>query len=246
MMNTPGGWKTRFSRPWCMSVGAQADDRKRHTGGKMLEVIKAGGWVMVPIVLCSLIAAAIIFERLWFLQRRKVMPEHLVAQVWHMLTHNELDDERIRQVRDSSPLGRLLAAGLVHRRSDRQVMKEHIEDVGRHVAHELERYLNTLGTVAAISPLLGLLGTVTGLVEVFTVITHQGIGNPASMAGGISEALITTVGGLIVAIPSLIGYRFLRGKVRGLVIEMEQEAIKLVEALHHQRRAQHGKTQHVA
>lgn len=201
----------------------------------MLELVKAGGWLMVPIILCSIIAAGIIVERLWTLRRTKVIPAHLVAQVWHWLRNNELNEEHIKAIRDSSPLGRVLAAGLLQRQAPRDVMKEHVEDTGRHVAHELERYLNTLGTIAAISPLLGLLGTVVGMIQVFTVIVEVGVGNPASLAGGISQALITTAAGLIVAIPSLFAYRYLRGRVRAHVVLMEQEAIKLVEALHSRR-----------
>jgi biopolymer transport protein ExbB len=203
----------------------------------MLEIIKAGGWVMGPIVLCSVLALGIIVERLWTLRASRVVPDHLVAQVWHLLKHGGLDEERIRAVRESSPLGRVLAAGLVHRGSEREVMKEHIEDIGRHVAHELERHLNALGTIAAVSPLLGLLGTVSGLIEVFNVITRQGVGDPSAMAGGISEALITTVAGLTVAIPALVAYRYLRGCVAEHVVRMEQEAIKLVEALASRREA---------
>lgn len=198
----------------------------------MLELIKAGGWLMLPIILCSVIALGIIVERLWSLKRNRVLPEHLVAQVWHWLKRRELSGERIEAIRKSSPLGRVLAAGLVKQNTDREIMKESVEDTGRHVAHELERYLNTLGTIAAISPLLGLLGTVVGMVRVFAQITAHGVGNPSVLAGGISEALITTAAGLTVAIPALIGYRYLKGRVDELVVRMEQEAIKLVDALH--------------
>ena len=201
----------------------------------MLEIVQAGGWLMAPIILCSVIAAGIIIERLWSLQSRKVVPEHLVARVWHMLREGQLGEEEIRNLYDSSPLGRLLAVGLMNRDKSRELLKEMVEDTGRHVAHELERYLNTLGTIAAISPLLGLLGTVVGMISVFAAITTQGVGNPAALAGGISEALITTAGGLVVAIPALIGYRYLKGKVTEHVVRMEQEAIKLVEALHGRR-----------
>jgi biopolymer transport protein ExbB len=200
----------------------------------MFELVKEGGWLMLPIILCSVIAAGIILERLWSLQRRRVIPAHLVAKVWSQLQSGALDDEFINRVRLSSPLGRLLAAGLVNRAAERAVMKESIEDTGRHVVHDLDRYLNSLGTIAAISPLLGLLGTVVGLMKVFAAITTQGVGNPAALAGGISEALITTVAGLAVAIPAIIGYRYLRGKVDGLVVEMEQEVIKLIDAVHRQ------------
>lgn len=201
----------------------------------MLEIVRSGGWMMLPIILASIIAAAIIIERLWSLQARKVVPEHLVAKVWHLLKTGELGEEEVRNLHASSPLGRLLATGLMYRDRSRELVKEMVEDTGRHVAHELERYLNTLGTIAAISPLMGLLGTVIGMIEVFSVITVQGVGNPGALASGISQALVTTAAGLIVAIPALIGYRYLRGRVNEHVVRMEQEAIKLVEALHSAR-----------
>jgi biopolymer transport protein ExbB len=201
----------------------------------MLEIFRAGGWVMWPILFCSVVALGIVLERAWTLREPRVIPSHLVAQVWQLLKANDLGIDKIESVRASSPLGRVLAAGLALRDAPREIMKERIEDIGRHVAHELERYLNTLGTIAAIAPLLGLLGTVTGLIQVFTVITEEGLGNPASMAGGISEALITTVAGLCVAIPALVAYRFFRGRIAELVVRMEEEAIRLIDALHQRR-----------
>ena len=192
----------------------------------MLEFVKAGGWMMLPILLCSVIATAIVVERFWSLQRRRITPDNLVAQVWQWSRAGVLDDRRVQGLRAGSPLGRVLAAGLVNRFHDRAVMKEGIEEVGRHVAHELGRYLNTLGTVAAITPLLGLLGTVFGMITVFTVITVQGIGGDAAvLAGGISEALITTAAGLSVAIPTLMFYRYFSGRVEAYVVTMEQEAL---------------------
>lgn len=191
---------------------------------------------MIPILLCSVIAVAIICERLWALQRKKICPQHLVPQVWQGVKNNQMDSAHIAALMKDSPLGRILAAGLIHRHHDRAVMKENIEDVGRHVVLDLERYLNTLGTIAAVSPLLGLLGTVTGIIRSFNVISGtQGMGNPALLAGGISEALVTTAAGMIVAIPSLICYRYFRGRVDELVVSMEQEALKLVEMLHGDR-----------
>ena len=198
----------------------------------MLEMVKAGGWVMLPILLCSVVACAIIAERFWTLRRKRIAPENLVVQIWNLARNGQLGEDRVRALRRSSPLGRILAAGLVNMNHSRELMKESIEDVGRHVVHDLERYLNTLGTIAAITPLLGLLGTVLGMIRVFTVITTEGVGNPGVLAGGIAEALITTAAGLIVAIPSLLFYRYFRGRVDELVVTMEQEAIKLVEALH--------------
>ncbi|MCG6864737.1 MAG: MotA/TolQ/ExbB proton channel family protein [Thiogranum sp.] len=201
----------------------------------MFELVTAGGWLMVPIIACSIIAFAIIAERLWTLRVKRVIPRQLVAQVWDQAKEKKLDVERLQDLRASSPLGRILAAGLMNRNATRDIMKEAIEDTGRHVVHELERYLNTLGTIAAISPLLGLLGTVIGMIQVFSAITTQGVGNPAALAGGISQALITTAAGMSVAIPALMAYRYFRGKVNMLVIRMEQQALRMVEVLHGQR-----------
>jgi biopolymer transport protein ExbB len=201
----------------------------------MFELIKAGGWVMWPIILCSVAALAIIGERFWSLQKKYISPPNLVPQVQQWLSRNELDNARIEMVRTSSPLGRVLAAGLVNRMHDRQILREAIEDTGRHIAPELERYLRALGTIAAISPFLGLLGTVLGMIEMFAGIGTHGIGDPSIVASGIGQALITTASGLAVAIPSLIFYRYFRGHVQGLLIDMEQEAVKLVEILHGER-----------
>ena len=201
----------------------------------MFELVQAGGWLMAPIILCSVVALAIIVERAWSLRQRRVVPAGLVARVWRQASKGPVTEEQILAVRDHSPLGRILAVGLLNRDRDRQIMKEAIEEVGRAVSHELERFLTALGTIAAITPLLGLLGTVIGMISVFTTITNLGVGNPAELAGGISQALITTAAGLSVAIPSLIFYRHFRGKVDALTVEMEQEAIKLVEVLHGDR-----------
>lgn len=203
----------------------------------MLEIVQAGGWLMVPIIACSVIAVGIVLERLWTLQRKRVLPANLTQQVWEWVRHNNLDASHIQTLQQSSPLGEVLAAGLVNRNAPREVLKEAVEDSGRHVVHDLERYLNTLGTIAGISPLLGLLGTVAGMIKSFTAITTQGVGNPTVLAGGISEALVTTAAGLVVAIPSLIAYRYLRGRVDGLVVLIEKEAIRFTEALVNQQRS---------
>ena len=197
----------------------------------MLEIIQAGGWLMLPIIVCSIVAAAIIMERLWTFQQKRVLPQDLTAQAWQWVKADQLDPEHLQILHQSSPLGQVLAAGLANRDTSREIAKESIEDTGRHVVHELERYLNPLGTIAVVSPLLGLLGTVIGMVKVFAAITANGVGNPGTLAGGISEALITTAAGLTVAIPSLIGYRYLRGRVDSLVVHMEKEAMKFLEAL---------------
>ena len=198
----------------------------------MVEIVKSGGWLMVPIILCGIIAMGIILERFWTLQQKRVIPEDLTSKVWGWVKKDALDQKQIQSLHQGSALGQILASGLINRDRERSVMKDSIEDTGRHVVHELERYLETLGTIAAVSPLLGLLGTVIGMVDVFTTITSQGVGNPTALAGGIAQALITTAAGLTVAIPALIGYRYFRNRVDTLVVDMEKEAIKLVEALH--------------
>ena len=197
----------------------------------MLEIVQAGGWVMLPIIACSIIAAAIILERLWTLQHNRVLPKNLIRQVHGWVRGDELDPKHLQRLHQSSPLGQILAVGLLNRHAGRDIIKESVEDSGRHVVHELERYLGTLGTIAAISPLLGLLGTVLGMIKVFAAITANGVGNPGILAGGISEALITTAAGLSVAIPALIGYRYLRGRIDGLVVEMEKETLKFLETV---------------
>ena len=201
----------------------------------MLELVESGGWLMVPIILCSVVALAIVADRFWSLQIKRICPRHLVNQIWLWARNKELDAAHIASLRASSPLGRILAAGLVNLHHDKAVMKESIEEAGRHIVLELERYLNTLGTIASITPLLGLLGTVVGMIQVFTAITTQGVGNPTVLAGGISQALLTTAAGLSVAIPSLMFYRYFRGRVEQLVCIMEQEALKMVEVLHGDR-----------
>jgi biopolymer transport protein ExbB len=197
----------------------------------MLEIVQAGGWLMLPIIVCSIIAAAIILERLWSLQPKRVLPINLALQVRKWVSNDQLDPEHLQRLHQSSPLGQMLATGLANRHAPRDVIKESIEDVGRHAVHELERYLNALGTIAAISPLMGLLGTVIGMIKVFAAITASGVGNPGILAGGISEALITTAAGLSVAIPALIAYRYLRARVDALVVQMEKETIKFLETV---------------
>jgi biopolymer transport protein ExbB len=197
----------------------------------VFEIFKAGGVLMWPILICSVAATAIVLERFWTLQTRRIAPANLVALVWQWAKAGVLDAKRIQTLRSSSPLGRILAAGLVNRAHDREVMKQAIEDVGRHVVHDLGRFLDTLGTIATISPLLGLLGTVFGMIEVFNVITDQGNRDPSVLAHGISVALITTASGLSVAIPTYVLYRYFCGRVDALVVTMEQEALKMVEAL---------------
>ena len=197
----------------------------------MFDLVRAGGFLMLPILACSVLALAIIMERLWMLRRPRVLPRNLVATIRQLATSGQLTPARVKAIRRSSPLGHVLAAGLANRSYPRELVKESIQEAGRHAAHDLERNLNTLGTIAAITPLLGLLGTVIGMIEVFSTITASGIGDPEVLAGGISQALITTAAGLAVAIPSLMFYRFFGSRVDSLVLGMEQEAIRLVEVL---------------
>lgn len=198
----------------------------------MLDVIKAGGWLMLPIIVCSVIALTIIVERFLSLRQQRVVPKSLTKtlQVWGKT--GTIPDINLDKLAVQSPLGRIVAAGLANRQQGREIVKESIEDTGRHVAHELERFLNSLGTIAAITPLLGLLGTVVGMIDVFTVISVEGTGEAEQLAGGISQALITTAAGLSVAIPSLLFYRYFSGKVETLVVRMEEEAMRLVDIIH--------------
>jgi biopolymer transport protein ExbB len=197
----------------------------------MWEIVKAGGPFMVPIILCSIISAGILLERLWTLQRKRVLPQELIKRVTDLTDKNQVTPKVIEALEKNSPLGRVLAAALANRDRGRQIMMERVEDTGRHVVHELERFLNSLGTIASISPLLGLLGTVTGIIHAFNAVMLGGMGDPRMLAGGISEALITTAGGLAVAIPSFIAYRYLRGKVERIVIEMEKIAVAFADSL---------------
>ncbi len=198
----------------------------------MFSLLMAGGWTMPFIVVGSIIALAIVIERTLALKPERIAPPHLLAGVWQQLKAGEFDASRLKQLRQGSPLGAILAAGLANRGQGRDVMKESIQEAAGHVVHDLERYLNTLGTIAAVTPLLGLLGTVVGMIRVFTEITIQGTGNANALAGGISEALITTAAGLAVAIPALVMHRYFTGKIDAIVVGLEQESIKLVDALH--------------
>jgi biopolymer transport protein ExbB len=197
----------------------------------VLEIILAGGWLMAPILLCSTLSVAIIIERFWTLRTSKVTPNGLGATVEDWAARDELDQRHLNQLRTESPLGRIYAVALINRKRSRDVIKEAVEDTGRHVVHELERFLNTLGTIAGISPLLGLLGTVIGMIKVFSTIMVSGVGDANVLAGGISQALITTAAGLTVAIPSYFFYRFFRGMVAEYVISMEEKAIRLIDCI---------------
>ncbi|BCA27784.1 translocation protein TolQ [Metapseudomonas otitidis] len=185
--------------------------------------------MMLPIILSSVVATAIIAERLWTLRKNRVAPPQLLGQVWRMVKDKQLNSQKLKELRASSPLGEVLAAGLANSKHGREIMKECIEEAASRVIHELERYLNTLGTIAAMGPLLGLLGTVFGMIEIFGGFMDNGMANAPALAGGIGKALITTAAGLMVAIPAVFFHRFLLRRVDELVVAMEQDAIKLVE-----------------
>jgi len=199
----------------------------------VLEIFNAGGWLMWPILVCSILAMTIILERAWMLRRNRVAPSSLMPQVLDWINSQQIDTNYIEKLSYHSPLGKILAAGLTQRYSGRDTMKETIEDTGRHVVAELERFLHTLGTIAEVAPLLGLLGTVFGMIQTFNTVSAHGVGNPTEMAGGIAVALITTAFGLTVAIPALIGHRYFQAKIDTLVITMEKDALHLIEIIHH-------------
>jgi biopolymer transport protein ExbB len=197
----------------------------------VLELIKAGGWVMVPLIALAIIALAIVVERFWSLRRKEVLPPGLGAEVREWARGRQLDPKHIEVLRRNSPLGELLAAALDQRYRPRELIKERVEDVGRHVAHQLERFMNTLGTIGSIGPLLGLLGTVFGMIQMFLEILTAGVGDVNQLAGGIGQALISTAGGLCVAIPAVMFHRYFRGRIQEYIVEMEKEAIALLDAI---------------
>ena len=186
---------------------------------------------MIPIIILAIIAMAIIVERIWSLRRKEVFPPGLGVEVREWARGRELDSKHIDVLRRNSPLGEVLAAALDMRHKPREFMKERVEDVGRHVVHQMERFLNTLGTIAGVAPLLGLLGTVLGIIEMFLTILKTGVGDANQLAGGIGQALVSTAGGLVLAIPALMFYRYFRGLINEYVIDMEKQAIALMDVL---------------
>jgi biopolymer transport protein ExbB len=200
----------------------------------VIAIVEAAGWPIWFLIFASVIAVGLIIERLRYLRSNHIAPPNLLNQVVNELGQREVNDTMLEKLHNNSPLGQIFAAGLKNMKSTPQVTKEAIEETGRAVTHDLERFLTTLGTIASISPLLGLFGTVVGMIEIFG--SQNAAGNsPAILAHGISVALYNTAFGLIVAIPSMIFYRHFRSKVDSLTVEMEQQSIKLVEVLHGQR-----------
>ncbi len=203
----------------------------------MFALIQAAGWPIWPIILASIVAAGIIGERIWTLRLSMITPRDLLPKVVQEYRQNGVSEDMLIRLQKHSPLGQIFAAGLKNDRSTREIMKESIEEAGRAVAHDLDRYLTTLGTIASLSPLMGLFGTLVGMIEIFGVTTPAtGSGNPAQLAHGISVALYNAAFGILVAIPSMIFYRYFRAKVDALVVEMELQALKLVEIVHGERR----------
>jgi len=197
----------------------------------MFEFISAGGMLMVPIIIISILAMAIIGALFFSLSGRKVIPEGTTNAARKLALSGRASPAQINKLRESSLLGQVLATGLESSHLPRHALKENIEETGRHVIHSMDKYMTTLGTIAAIAPLLGLLGTVVGMINVFSVITSQGVGSPTELAGGISQALITTAAGISVAVPALIFHRYFRGKINDYAIEMEKETMKLIDTI---------------
>ena len=198
----------------------------------MLELIRAGGWPMIPLLLMSAVALGIIVERFWSLRPTRVLPPGLGDEVRAWVARGKpLEAAHIDSLRSTSPLGALLAAALDVRQRSREEIRERVEDVGRHLVHRMERFLNTLGTISSAGPLLGLFGTVVGMIEMFLGILDHGIGDASQLAGGIGKALICTAAGMVVAIPALAFHRYFRGRIAGYIVDMEHEAIRLMDVL---------------
>ena len=198
----------------------------------MLELIRAGGWPMIPLLLMSAVALGIIVERFWSLRPTRVLPPGLGDEVRAWVARGKpLEPAHIDSLRSTSPLGALLAAALDVRQRSREEIRERVEDVGRHLVHRMERFLNTLGTIASAGPLLGLFGTVVGMIEMFLGILDHGIGDASQLAGGIGKALVCTAAGMLVAIPALAFHRYFRGRIAGYIVDMEHEAIRLMDVL---------------
>ena len=195
------------------------------------ELVKAGGWPMLPLILLGLVALAIIVERLWTLRRVEVMPPRLGEEVRNWAARGELEPAHIESLRRNSPLGALLAAALDVRHRPRELVRERLEDTGRHLVHRMERFLNPLGTIASAGPLLGLLGTVVGMIQMFLGILDHGVGDVNQLAGGIGKALVCTATGMVVAIPALAFHRYFRGRIAGYIVDMEHEAMRLQDVL---------------
>jgi biopolymer transport protein ExbB len=195
------------------------------------ELVKAGGWPMLPLLLLGVLALAIILERLWSLRRSEVMPPELGEEVRNWVARGKLEPGHIESLRENSPLGTLLAVVLDMRKRPRDQARERIEDAGRHLVFRMERFLSALGTIASAGPLLGLLGTVVGMIQMFLGILDHGVGDVNQLAGGIGKALVCTATGMIVAVPALMFHRYFRSRIAGYIIEMEEQALALMDVL---------------
>ncbi len=197
----------------------------------MYELFLKGGILMYPIGLCSIIALGIFLERIWILRGSRVLPRDFLIEVEDLVLRGKLPEAVTLCKRDNSSIAHVIRVGIENHGKRREVIKERIEELGRREVASLERYINVIGTIAGIAPLLGLLGTVSGMIKSFNIISLQGVGDPASLAGGISEALITTAAGLVVAIPAFVMYRYLMNKADSLILEMEENSIRMVDLL---------------
>lgn len=197
----------------------------------VVDIIISGGWLMLPLLLSSVLATAIILERSWTLRRSNIAPESTLMAVRDWIQHDRLSYDGIQQLKEDSPLGEILAVAISNAKNSREIMKEAIEEKASKVVHDLEHFLNTLGTISVITPLLGLLGTVIGMIDVFTVIMTEGTGDTSVLAGGISKALITTAAGLTIAIPALVFHRHFQRRIDSLTVTIEQETLRLIEHL---------------
>jgi biopolymer transport protein ExbB len=209
---------------------------------RVLAILEAAGWPIWPLFLASILALGIIIERFWALRRARIVPRGLLAQVATQVRQGTVDDRMIGELSAHSPLGRVLSAGLRNMNASREVIKEAIEETGRLVVHDLERYLTTLGTIASISPLMGLFGTVVGMIEMFGA-QAPGSADPLQLAHGISIALYNTGFGILIAVPSMIFWRHFRALIDSFVIDMEQQAVRLVEIIHGERQEQREEEQ---
>jgi len=197
----------------------------------MLELFLKGGFLMYPIALCSIVALGIFFERIFFLRRKRVIPRDFLIEVEDLIVRRKLPEAVTRCKQDNSSIANIVRVAIENYGKRREVIKERIEEVGRREAASLESYINVIGSIAGISPLLGLLGTVSGMIKSFNIISMQGVADPGSLAGGISEALLTTAAGLVVAIPALVMYRYLMNKADALILEMEEDSVGLLDLL---------------
>ncbi len=202
----------------------------------MFDILLAGGWLMVPLLICSVAVIGISFDRYTTLIATKVAPTGLLADTWDALQNGKLDTSAIHKLKSESPLGAIFAAGLNSSRQGREVMRDSMESQASHEIHQLEKYMAPLHMIGQVAPLLGLLGTVIGMINVFTVMVAQGAGNAEVLAGGISQALVTTAAGLIVAIPAMLLHRYFQRRLEYIVVRMERDSATLVDAVHSARK----------